>query len=88
MRGLLGVGWFILGLIQFAAIVNGFIDAIGGFFGFIAAFVLAEIPILGTVMGIKGAMNNWGWGLFPALLLFIGAPILGIIFSTIDSKRG
>ncbi|HGJ65653.1 TPA: hypothetical protein ENS27_09715 [bacterium] len=87
MKGLLSIGWFLLGLIQFAAIVNGFMDALGGFFGFIAAFVLAEIPILGTVMGINGAMNNWGWGFLPSLLLFIGAPIFGILVSIGSSRR-
>jgi hypothetical protein len=55
---------------------NGFIDALGGFFGFIAAFILAEIPILGTVMGIRGAMNSWGWEFVPSLLLFIGVLLL------------
>ena len=87
MRTIFGIGWFILGLIQFAAIVNGFIDALGGFFGFIAAFILAEIPILGTVMGINGAMKSWGWEFLPALLLFIGVPIAGFIISIVSAKR-
>ena len=58
MKNILGIGWFILGIIQFAAIVTGFIEALGGFFGIIAAFILGEIPILGTIMGIRGAVIN------------------------------
>lgn len=86
MKSILGIGWFILGIIQFAAIVNGFIEILGGFFGIIAAFVLGEIPILGTIMGIRGAINNWNWDVFPAILIFVGVPAVGFIVSIVLSK--
>jgi len=78
----------VLGLVQFAAIVNGFTYTFGSFFGFIIAFILGEMPILGTIMGIIGAVNNWGWSLFQAILLFFGVPAaffgISIIFSSIS----
>lgn len=77
----------ILGLVQFAAMVNGFTNTLGPFFGFIAALILGEIPILGTIMGIIGAVNNWGWNVFPAILLFFGVPIVLFLFSIISSRR-
>jgi hypothetical protein len=88
MKTFLGIGWFILGIVQFAAIVNGFIDSLGGFIGIIAAFVLGEIPILGTIMGIRGATHNWNWDLFPAILLFCGAPVIGFIIGVIANRQG
>jgi len=87
MKRILVIGLFILGVIQFSAIVNGFIDMLGGFFGIIAAFVLSEIPVLGTIMGIRGAVNNWNWDVLPAILLFVGVPAIAILFSLISSKK-
>ena len=87
MKSIIGIGWFVLGLIQFAAIVNGFVDILGTFFGIVASFVLGEIPILGTIMGIRGAVNNWGWEILPAILLFIGAPIVIFLIGLISSRR-
>jgi hypothetical protein len=83
MSRVLYLGWFILGLVQFFAIVTGFVNSLGSFFGIIAAFILAEIPVLGTIMGIRGAVNNWGWSFLGAILLFVVAPIACIALSAL-----
>ena len=84
---ILGISWFVIGIIQFAAIVSGFQDALG-FIGVPLAFILAEIPILGTIMGIRGAMNNWGWNFLPSLLLFFGLPVLMVLIALVRSRIG
>jgi len=76
MKGITVIGWIIIGLLQFAAMVNGFIETLGGFFGFIGALVLGQLPIIGTIMGIIGAMKSWNWSIWQAVGLFIGAPIV------------
>lgn len=39
----------------------------------LAAFlssIIAYIPIVGTIAGIKGATAAWGWSLWPAIAFF------------------
>ena len=73
------IGFIILGFVQLAAMLNGLNDKLGKFFGFIVSLILGEIPIVGTILGIRGAMINWHWNLFQAICLFVGAPIVLIV---------
>ena len=41
-----------------------------------ACFIVAWIPILGTIAGIKGAMVGWGWGLWTAIAFFFAPYVL------------
>jgi|GEM_PF-2470966 len=82
LRGLLGLTGglistiilFVWGVIQFFAIQGYFVDVLNWnhIIGFIAALLLAGVPILGPILGVIGATQGWGWGLVPALLLFFG----------------
>jgi hypothetical protein len=80
MKGFWVIGMLVLGIVQMFAILQGFVDALGPFFGFIAALICGEFPVLGTIMGIRGAVLNWGWSIWGGLGLFLGAPLalLGI----------
>jgi hypothetical protein len=55
---------------------------IGGFI----CFIIAWIPIIGTLAGIKGAMAGWGWKLWPALALFCG-PYALYLFAIVCGGR-
>ena len=70
------IGYLVLSITQFFAIW----DYIGeGFFAFIGAIILASIPLIGSVAGVMGAYEAWGWDLVPAIALFFWwVPIIGI----------
>lgn len=87
MKKLFYIFMFILGLVQFAAIINGFTHSFGPFLGMFIALILGEMPILGTIMGIIGAINNWGWSPFQAILLFFGLPVSFFIINIFFSKK-
>ena len=76
MKRIAFIGFIILGLIQLAAMLNGLNDKLGRFFGFIVSLILGQIPIVGTILGIRGAIINWHWHILQAIGLFIGAPIV------------
>ena len=86
MYRIFGVVLFLIGLVQFAAMLTGFQHALG-FFGVILAFVLGEIPVVGTIFGIVGATSGWGWDLLPAIGLFFGVPAVTLLVSVISSRR-
>ncbi len=55
------------------------------------ALFLAMLPIVGTVLGILGAVKAWGWGWHAAVLLFVAPWFLlwlgSICFGIADIKR-
>jgi hypothetical protein len=86
MYRVLAVVLFLIGLVQFAAMLTGFQNALG-FFGVVLALILGEIPIVGTIFGILGAVNGWGWGILPALGLFFGVPGATLLIAVLTSRR-
>ena len=64
--------FLIVGFIQLFAIMDGVAVAFGitGFFGFVIASLTAWFPLIGSILGIYGAVNAWDWELLPAILLF------------------
>ncbi len=67
-----GIAYFIVGFAQFFAIQDWFIHYLnfGTFISFIAAMFLTYIPLLGSVLGVIGAHEYWGWSWIAAFLLF------------------
>jgi hypothetical protein len=67
------VPYFCCGLMQLASIYSFFNDHWGWwfFFAFLAATIVAYIPIVGTVMGITAAYKVWGWTFLSSCLLFL-----------------
>lgn len=66
--------FFILGSIQWLAGADGIAHWMH-IPGFLAAFIsafLAYIPVIGTIVGVLGAVNSWGWEWYWAVALFVG----------------
>ncbi|WP_425647130.1 hypothetical protein [Agrobacterium leguminum] len=72
MQIFIGIGYFIVGIVQFFAIVDGikFAWGIGAFLSFLIAGFLTYIPLVGSIFGIYGAMNAWDWSVWQAGTLF------------------
>lgn len=66
-----GLLYLAVTIMQFLAIVGGLDVWLGLplFLAIILALIVAWIPLVGTVLGIAGAMTAWGWEWYWALLL-------------------
>ncbi len=74
-----------LGLFQVFAIMDGLNGWIG-LYWIIAvpvALVLAYIPIVGTVIGMFGAVTVWGWSWLEAVSLFVGPLVLVVVIAIV-----
>ena len=68
------IGYIVLGFMQLAAIWAGLTKWLGLHWviaGPISLFV-SYIPIIGTSLGVIGAVSGWGWSWPKALALFFG----------------
>jgi len=78
MKLLLSGAYVLLGFVQLFAIADYFG---GGFFSLMWAFFLTYIPLVGSVFGVLGAHQEWGWELWQALMLFFWyIPVMGVVF--------
>lgn len=73
MKVLFFIGYLLLGLLQIAAFAVGLQVWLGipTGFGFLIAFFVGPIPLLGTILGMVGAHSAWGLvlvGSVPSLL--------------------
>ena len=84
MQVFFGIAYFVIGIVQLFAIVDGLkysLD-IGGFFAFIIAIFVTYIPLLGSVSGIYGAVNVWDWSIWQAGALFFWyIPVFAVMFA-------
>ena len=64
--------YFIVGFAQLFAIMDWFKFTfdLGGFISFIAAFFVTYIPLIGSILGVLGAHDFWGWSWFWSIALF------------------
>ena len=64
--------YFIVGFAQLFAIMDlfKFTFYLGGFISFIAAFFVTYIPLIGSILGVLGAHDFWGWSWFWSIALF------------------
>lgn len=76
MGRFLQIGYFLVGIVQFFAVWDGvgFFFGSESFFGRMIAFFFAlfvtYIPLLGSGIGVYGAVNAWDWTLVKSLILF------------------
>jgi hypothetical protein len=87
MKVLLYVGYLGLGLLQIAAFAAGLEVWLGipvGL-GFVIAFFIGPIPVVGTVLGMVGAHSAWGWSWLAAFILFFGPLIAGFGLAVLAS---
>lgn len=81
LAGLMPVIYFGIGLLQLAAIQGGIEDWWGWHWliAIVIALPIAYIPLVGTVVGVMGAMKSWGWSLLTSILLFGWPYVLFVI---------
>ncbi len=85
MKGKLGCAAAIVylgvGFVQLLAMLKGIQLWLGvpWILAALVSLVIAYIPIVGTIAGIKGATAAWGWGLWPAIAFFCGPLALTLV---------
>lgn len=96
MSAFFRIGFYIVAIVQFFAVWSGtefFIGAeswIGRGFAFLVALFLTTIPLVGSGVGVYGAVNVWDWALGKSLLLFFWyVPIVLLLFgfSAISGRK-
>lgn len=71
-----------IGLVQLLATMAG-LESWWGLHWAIAgpvAFIIAYIPLLGSIVGMVGAVDAWGWEWWQAGALFFGGLIITFVF--------
>ena len=78
MRVFLQIAYFVMGIVQLFAAWDGYMYllGVGSFVGGVLAFFTAYIPLVGSLVGMYGAINVWGWGFLQAFVLFFWYLIL------------
>jgi hypothetical protein len=68
----LRIAYFVVGTAQLFAVVNGIEYAMGAptLLAFILSTVVNYIPLIGSAIGVYGAMNVWDWSMLQAGVLF------------------
>ncbi|MDG0292225.1 hypothetical protein MXT29_06965 [Klebsiella pneumoniae] len=72
--------YIVVGLFQLGAIMAG-LESWWGLHWIIAApiaFIVSYIPLVGSIVGMVGAMDVWRWEWWQAGLLFFGGLIFAI----------
>lgn len=89
--------YLVIGFIQLLAIIKGIQIwfSVPWILATFLSLIIAYIPIIGTIAGIKGAIAAWGWSLWPAIaffcwpyLLFIAAVAVGGVADLLSRKKG
>lgn len=83
MQVFFAIAYFLIGLIQLFAIMDGVGYALdlGGFVSAILAIFTTFIPLLGSALGVYGAVQVWDWSLLQALVLFFWYVPVVLVFS-------
>ena len=83
------VGYVGLGLFQWSAVLAG-IEAWWGWPQWLALIVglpIAMMPVVGTIVGIMGAIDGFGWSPAWAIVLFVGPNRAFFMASVVTSRR-
>jgi hypothetical protein len=65
-------------IVQTVAVITGVTRTLG-FFGIVLGVLFGPLPLVGTIMGIIGAVKVWAWPIWAALLLFVGSLPVSIV---------
>lgn len=82
-----GIAYFLTGIVQFVAVLDGIEYGlhIGRFFSFTITVFITYIPLVGSAIGVYGAINSWHWHLLQAAMLFFWYVPLFALFFVIDA---
>ncbi len=89
MQALAYIVYFVLGLFQLAAIISG-IEVWLELHGLVAAVIampVAYIPVVGSLLGVYGAVTAWGWSWLTAGGLFFGPLALAFTLAFFQSRE-
>src|SRR5690348_5682178 len=72
MQAIGAIVFILIGLIQMAAAISGLEHVLGipTIVACILSFFLTWIPLIGTALGIWGAVSDWHWPWYGAAALF------------------
>lgn len=86
MQFIMVVIYWILNIVQIMAVLAGFHDWLGWnlFISALFAIGMGWFPVIGTIMGVLGAVHGWGWEYWQAILLFIWPMVLALSFGTLS----
>jgi len=82
LKVLVVIIFIIVSFIQFTAISAGLKEWIGLPWIIVTpvSFILASLPIIGTIIGVIGAIKIWHWSLIQAIALFIWPLLIVLIY--------
>lgn len=86
MRVFFQIAYFAIGLVQLFAVWDGAIylfsaeSFIGKGLAVLAAMFLTYIPLVGSALGVYGAVNVWEWSLTKSIILFFWYVPVFILF--------
>jgi hypothetical protein len=71
MQSFFFLAYLVIGFVQLFAVVEFFEQTLDwGFFDVVLAGFVTYIPLLGSILGVIGAMDGWGWDILQAGVLF------------------
>lgn len=71
MQVFFGIAYFVIGFAQLFAIIEFFEQTLDwGFFDVLLALFVTYLPIVGSILGVLGAMDGWHWSIWQAGGLF------------------
>ena len=74
----LGIGFYQIFAISFGL---EYALGVGSTISITAAMLLTYVPLVGSALGVYGAVNVMGWGLLPAFALFFWyVPVAALVF--------
>jgi len=86
-----------IGFVQLLAIIKGIQIwfSVPWILAMFLSFIIAYIPIIGTIAGIRGATAAWGWSLWPTIgffcwpyVLYAAALAVGGVAELLSWKKG
>lgn len=85
------VGWiigplyFAMGIVQFFATIAGLEEWLGlhWFSAGVLSLFLAYIPLVGSIIGMFGAVEAWGWSWATAGALFFGWMVVALVTTAV-----
>jgi hypothetical protein len=75
------VAYLTVALLQIPAVVSGIHELTGAWWAacVLMGLAIGSLPIVGSLLGIRGAENVWGWSAGETYALFIGIPVFFLV---------
>ncbi len=79
------VAYLTVALLQIPAVVSGIHELTGVWWAacVLMGVAIGSLPIVGSLLGIRGAEDVWGWSAGEAYALFVGIPLFFLILGVL-----